>query len=111
MKERLKENYNNNKDTMKTDFLEWIVICQYMSDSDFNNLFRLEELSEQEFFNIVEFLYRQECYIILFMVIARHIKRFQNNDISFIDDIDFIDRFDERLERLKDFKDFSIPLL
>ena len=111
MKKRLKENYNNNKDNMKVDFIEWITICQYSDNHIFDNLFRLDELSEQEFFDVVEFLYRQECYIVLFMLIARHIKRFQSKDISFIDDIDLIDSFSERLERLKDFKDFSIPLL
>ena len=109
MKERLKENYWKANDTKKVDFVEWIVICEYMDSDDFNNLFRLEELNEGEFYSIVDFLCQQECYITLFMLIARHLKRFQKEDISFLDDITLSDYFEERIEKLKGFTDFAIP--
>lgn len=109
MKEQLKEMYLKNSDTMKTDFIEWLVVCQYMNDDDFENLFRIEDLTEQEFFCVVEFLYRQECYILLFMLIARHLKRFKKEDIGFLEEISLRDCFAQRIDRLKDFKDFTVP--
>lgn len=111
IRERLKENYQKTSETKRCDFVEWVIICNYMDNEDFNNLFRLEELNEGEFFSIIDFLCKQECYMTLFMIIARHLKRFQSEDISFIQDTELIDNIEERFEKLKEFKDFAIPML
>ena len=111
IRERLKENYQKTSETKRCDFVEWVIICNYMDNEDFHNLFRLEELNEGEFFSIIDFLCKQECYMTLFMIIARHLKWFQNEDISFIEDTELIVDIERRIERLKEFKDFVIPEL
>ena len=41
IKERLKENYNDSCTLERDDFAEWLIICNYMDEEDFNKLFNL----------------------------------------------------------------------
>ena len=111
VKERLRNNYNESCDLEKYDFAEWLIICNYMEEEDFNKLLDLENLNRKEFLEIIDFLYQQECFITLFKIIARYINRFQNRNINFIDDIKLISDFESRLEKLSAFTNFSIPKL
>ena len=106
-KEQLMMKYKLTSDEMKNDFVEWVTICNYMDEQDFNNLFRLVELNEEEFFRIIDFLLKQECFNILFMLMARHMNRFNHEDWGPIQNIG--ENTIMRLNRLKEFVDFKIP--
>lgn len=106
-REQLKINYEHTSNEMKNDFVEWITICNYMDEQDFNNLFKLSEISENDFFRIINFLWKQECFYILFMIIAHHINRFEHKDWVYSDEIN--PWMISRINRLNTFKDFKIP--
>ena len=110
-REQLLKNYENTSDEMKNDFIEWITICNYMDEQDFNNLFSLSELNEVEFFRIIDFLWKQECFNILFMLMARHIKRFNHEDWIVLNDLELDTNLLKRIKRLNKFNDFKIPKL
>ena len=107
--EELKKNYEKTEDSLKADFIEWLVICNYMDQIDFENLFRLETLSEAEFFSITDFLWQQECFMTLFMIMAHHMKRFQHEDLNNFEEVDISESTEERIKKLNSFKCFKVP--
>lgn len=109
IREQLKTNYVSTNDDMKSDFIEWLTICNYMDEKDFNNLFNLKKLNEKDFFSIVDFLWKQECYSILFMLMARHFHRFKHDTWDFPEEMN--SNIDSRIIRVSNFEDFNVPKL
>lgn len=104
-KQEIGEKYLQLDSFDKTLFAELLVCCEYMDSYDFNNLFKMGEISESEFFSIFDFLYHQDCFLMLFKLMAKHIDKIQFQELSFLEDVELNDCFNNKLDRI--FKNYK----
>lgn len=82
-------------------FIEQLILCEYADDYDFNNLFRIEELSESELYALLDFMYHEDCFLTMQRVLNKYKDKLVTLDTSFLDYSDNLRTdFDARYERL-----------
>lgn len=96
-----KLNVDNKKD--KEKILERITFCHFADDWDFENYFKLNMITESEFFCLISFLYQQECFLMMLDIMNRYQERFLSLDSVLLEEIDFSEHFYLKLKRLENF--------
>lgn len=81
-------------------YIEYILFCNFASEIEFNNYFRIEEIEDSEFFKLVDCLYNHNCYNLLYRLLRNNRERIVTNpNINILKDIDFRSDIDKRMER------------
>ena len=81
-------------------YIEYILFCNFASENEFNNYFRIEEIKDTEFFKLVDFLYNHNCYNLLYRLLRNNRERIISNpDINILKDVNFRSDIDKRMER------------
>ena len=81
-------------------YIEYILFCNFAPEKEFNNYFNIKEINDSEFFNLVDFLYNQNCYNLLYRILRDNRERITTNpDINALKNIDFHSGIDKRMER------------
>lgn len=106
-----KENFNKMnlaQDTQEKLLLsEYMVFCQYADTFDFNNYFRLDELSECELFSIFDFLYHEDCFLMLQNLLNKYNDKLLYSENAGMNDVELRNDFDARLEKLINYQNTS----
>ena len=81
-------------------YIEYLTILNYMPNEDFENLFRVEEISDADFLSLLDFYYQYDCYLILFKLLRDHRKkRLVKPDVEEIRKMQLRDDLEERMKR------------
>lgn len=88
-------------DDKKNIFLEKLIFCQYADEHYFESFFRIEELEESELFELVSFLYHQNCFLMILEIMNRYKERFITYNEMTFDEVDISEQFISRLERIE----------
>ncbi len=81
-------------------FQEYITFCNYAPQEDFDNYFRVKEISESDFLSLVDFFYTNYCYNMLFRLFRDNRERLIMLDIESVKEIKIRDDLEQRMERL-----------
>lgn len=103
-KEQMLERFYLQDDEGKDMLLEKLIFCQFSDEHDFENYFRLDELNEGELFCLISFLYKQDCFLMLFDIMEKYRERLISYDVSTIKEMEFSEEFIERFKRLDNFE-------
>ena len=53
------------KDFNRSLYIEYICLCNFASDKDFYFYLHPQEATEAQFLSVLDFLYSQDCYVLL----------------------------------------------
>ena len=99
-KKELQKKYEEQDSTDRELLLEKLAFCKFADNYDFENYFRIGELSDSELLCLASFLYHQECYLMLMDMMSHHKARFIFADTSLLRDFEPDDTLMERLSRV-----------
>lgn len=99
-KEQMLQRIQSPANEDKNILLEKLAFCRFANDYDFENYFRIEELSESELLCLISLLYYQDCFLLMQDIMSRYKERFNLQDESILEGLDFSEQFNERLARM-----------
>ena len=99
-KKELQKKYEEQDSAGRELLLEKLAFCIFADKYDFENYFRIGELSDSELLCLASFLYHKECYLILMYMLDRYKKRFVLADSSLLRELEPDDALMERLSRI-----------
>lgn len=108
-KEETKKRYKQLCRTERTFLAEVYEVCNNLNSDVFGNLFKIGDLSERDFFCIVDFLYHNDCFVLLYQMMASYPERFMCLDLLVSRDTEVRDDLEERLERFLKHLPFFYP--
>ena len=73
----------------KALYVEYMIFCNLSSDEIFNNYLKAGEITEKAFFDVLDFLYSNQCYILLYKLMRDNKIRFVKPDFDRIKNIGF----------------------
>ena len=77
-----------------------LAFCKFADNYDFENYFRIGELSDSELLCLASFLYQQDCFLMLMDMLERHKEKFVLADSSLLRELEPDDALMERLSRI-----------
>lgn len=83
----------------KSLYLEYVSLCNFISDEDFYYYLHPEEAAEAQFFSVIDFLYQQECYILLYRFLRDNKDRLVFPDFRIIEGIQIRTDIEERFKK------------
>lgn len=100
-KQKLYEKWKNlgELDFDKSLFIEYVSLCNFMSDDDFHFYLNPDKATDAEFFSVLDFLYQQDCYILLYRFLRDNQKRIIFPDFSIMDGIKIRADIEKRFEK------------
>ena len=84
----------------KALLLEKLTFCKFADDFDFENYFRIKELTESELLCLASFFHYHECYLMLLDVMNHHKEKFAFTEDSLLQELEVDDVFMERISRI-----------
>lgn len=81
-------------------YTEYLCFCNCTEEKDFVNYTRPKELTEKEFFSVMNALFCNKCYIMLSKFMKNNRERLIQPDISRIEKLELREDLEERFKRL-----------
>ncbi len=83
----------------KSLFIEYIYLCNYISDEDFYYYLNPNEATKAQLLSVLDFLYRQGCYMLLYRFLRDNKKRLIFPDFKRLEGITLRENIEERFKR------------
>ncbi len=99
-KKELQKKYEEQDSTGRELLLEKLAFCKFADNYDFENYFRISELSDSELLCLASFLYQQDCFLMLMEMLERYKEKFVLADSSLLRELEPDDALMERLSRI-----------
>ena len=99
-KKELQKKYEEQDSTGRELLLEKLAFCKFADNYDFENYFRIDELSDSELLCLASFLYQQDCFLMLMEMLERYKEKFVLADSSLLRELEPDDALMERLSRI-----------
>ena len=99
-KKELQKKYEEQDSAGRELLLEKLAFCKFADRYDFENYFRIDELSDSELLCLASFLYQQDCFLMLLDMMNRYKERFILADSSQLQEFEPEDALMERLSRI-----------
>ena len=99
-KKELQKKYEEQDSTGRELLLEKLAFCKFADRYDFENYFRISELSDSELLCLASFLYQQDCFLMLMEMLERYKEKFVLADSSLLRELEPDDALMERLSRI-----------
>lgn len=99
-KKELQKKYEEEDSTGRELLLEKLAFCKFADNYDFENYFRISELSNSELLCLASFLYQQDCFLMLMDMLEHHTEKFVLADSSLLRELEPDDALVERLSRI-----------
>jgi len=99
-KKELQKKYEEQDSTGRELLLEKLAFCKFADRYDFENYFRIDELSDSELLCLASFLYQQDCFLMLMEMLERYKEKFVLADSSLLRELEPDDALMERLSRI-----------
>ena len=102
-KEEMKDRYSTLEEPGREKLLEEMIFCCFADDWDFENYFKISQLTEGELDCLISFLYQQDCFLMLADILNKYPESFSVHSRELLNEIDFSDRLSARFPRLDAF--------
>lgn len=89
-----------NCDFDKTLYQEYISFCNNADQYDFESYFKQKEIDNFDFLALLNCMYRNECYNMMYRLLRDNRDKIINPNISKIADMKLQKHLDERMKRL-----------
>ncbi len=99
-KKELQKKYEEQDSAGRELLLEKLAFCKFADRYDFENYFRIDELSDSELLCLASFLYQQDCFLMLMEMLERYKEKFVLADSSLLRELEPDDALMERLSRI-----------
>ena len=99
-KKELQKKYEEQDSAGRELLLEKLAFCKFADRYDFENYFRISELSDSELLCLASFLYQQDCFLMLMEMLERYKEKFVLADSSLLRELEPDDALMERLSRI-----------
>ncbi len=99
-KKELQKKYEEQDSAGRELLLEKLAFCKFADRYDFENYFRIDELSDSELLCLASFLYQQDCFLMLLEMLERYKEKFVLADSSLLRELEPDDALMERLSRI-----------
>ena len=99
-KKDLQKKYEEQDSAGRELLLEKLAFCKFADRYDFENYFRIDELSDSELLCLASFLYQQDCFLMLLEMLERYKEKFVLADSSLLRELEPDDALMERLSRI-----------
>ena len=99
-KKELQKKYEEQDGMGRELLLEKLAFCKFADRYDFENYFRIDELSDSELLCLASFLYQQDCFLMLMEMLERYKEKFVLADSSLLRELEPDDALMERLSRI-----------
>lgn len=83
----------------KSLFIEYIYLCNFISDEDFYNYLHPGEATKTQFLSVLDFLYRQGCYMLLYRFLRDNKNRLIFPEFKRLEGITLQENIEERFKR------------
>jgi len=83
----------------KSLFIEYIYLCNFISDEDFYCFLHPDKSTKEQFLSVLDFLYRQGCYMLLYRFLRDNKDRLVFPDFKRLEGIKFRDDIEERFKK------------
>ncbi len=84
----------------KSLYLEYVSLCNFISDEDFYYYLHPEKATEGQFLSVLDFLYQQDCYMLLYRFLRDNKSRLIYPDFDTIEGIAIRPDIEKRFEKL-----------
>ena len=99
-KKELQKKYEEQDSAGRELLLEKLAFCIFADKYDFENYFKIGELSDSELLCLASFLYHHECYLMLMDIMNNYKERFIFADTSLLREFEPDDTLMERISRI-----------
>ncbi|WP_289691286.1 hypothetical protein [Bacteroides acidifaciens] len=99
-KKELQKKYEEQDGMGRELLLEKLAFCKFADNYDFENYFKIGELSDSELLCLASFLYQQDCFLMLMEMLERYKEKFVLADSSLLRELEPDDALMERLSRI-----------
>lgn len=83
----------------KSLYIEYVCFCNHASNEDFYYHLHPEEATEAQFLSVLDFLYHQDCYVLLHRFLRDNIDRLIYPDFDTIKGMELREDLDKRFEQ------------
>lgn len=83
----------------KSLFIEYIYLCNFTSDEDFYYYLHPNEATKAQFLSVLEFLYHQGCYMLLYRFLRDNKDRLVFPDFKRLEGITLREDIEERFKQ------------
>lgn len=83
----------------KSLFIEYIYLCNFISDEDFHYYLHPNEATKAQFLSVLDFLYRQGCYMLLYRFLRDNKDKLIFPDFKRLEGITLRENIEERFKR------------
>lgn len=83
----------------KSLYIEYLSLCNYASDEDFYFYLHPNEASEAQFTSVLDFLYDQDCYALLYRFLRDNRKRVIYPEFSLIEGMEIREDIQKRFDK------------
>lgn len=91
------ENYKSEYD--RTLFQEYVIFCNFSTNEQFKNFLNLDAIIANDFFDLVDFFYTQNCFLFLSRLLRKGKKFLIEEDRDVIEHIKISDKLEERFKK------------
>lgn len=85
----------------KSLYIEYIRLCNFISDEDFYYYLNPNKATEAQFLSVMDFLYQQKCYMLLYRYLRDNKARLIYPDFEAIQEMEIQEKIEERLKKLQ----------
>ena len=83
----------------KSLFIEYIYLCNFTNDEDFYYYLHPDEATKAQFLSVLDFLYHQGCYMLLYRFLRDNKERLIVPDFKRLEGITLREDIEERFKR------------
>lgn len=83
----------------KSLFIEYVHLCNFISDEDFHYYLHPEEATESQFLSVLDFLHYQDCYMLLYRFLRDNKERLIFPDFEQLKGMKIREDIEERFKR------------
>lgn len=80
-------------------FMEYIIFCNNAPQELFENYFRIKETDDLEFFSILEFLFKNDCYYMIYRLLEDNRDKMLQLYEEVIEELELKKSFKQRIQR------------
>lgn len=95
----IRKRWESLSDYDKSLYIEYVCFCNFATDEDFYYYLHSEESNEAQLLSVVDFLYHQDCYVLLHRFLRDNINRLIYPAFDTIEGMELREDLDKRFEQ------------
>lgn len=98
--QEIHENWKTRTNDEKSLYIEYVCFCNFSDDEDFYYYLHPEEASEAQFLSVLDFLYHEDCYVMLNRYLRDNRERLIYPEFDTLEGMELKENIEERFSQL-----------